>query len=151
MNSMREFFRKIQKTAHSYGVRKIAEQLNLQRGTFYNKLNTDESCIHHKLTLQEFIDIVRITNDKSILISLCGLFNYSAYELPNTTELADEALLDVINSVHISSGQTHRAMAEALEDGRITQEEYVMFSRQVFGLLSGIMSWQARVQAMVDG
>lgn len=151
MNLTTELSEKIRKAAQNYGIRKLAEIMNLQRGTLYNKLNTDDSCTHHKLTLQEFIDIIHITSDYDLLNNLCALFNYSAYKLPNKTEIADEALLDIINSIHISSGRTHKEMADALADGQITTNEYTKFSSQVMNLLSGIVSWQARVKVMVDG
>ena len=144
-----EIYNQLQKTALNYGIPKLAEKLNLQRGTLYNKLNRSESCNYHKLNLQEFIDIISVTKDFNILISLCGLFNYSAYALPLTHQIADQALLDVINDVYINSGLTHKAMAEALDDGQITQIEYIEFANQAFRFLSAILTWQQKVKAMV--
>lgn len=146
-----DIYRQLQIAAQAYGINELATQLNIQRGTLYNKLNFSETCIFHKLNLQEFIQIIQITGDFNILISLCGLFNYSAFALPKKSkELADSALLDVINDVYVNSGLTHKSMAKALDDGKITQDEYIHFANQAFKFLSAIVTWQDRVKAMVS-
>lgn len=149
MDFQNDVFELIRQVAYGYGVEKLAAKMGIQRGTLYNKLNNDDGSAHHKLTLQDFIQIITITGQYEPLLGLCGLFDHVAYKLPDLTNLADDALLDIINSVHISGGQTHQAMADALEDGRITPDEYTQFSNQVFAWLSAILAWQARVKGMV--
>ena len=139
----------IRTTAYEYGVDKLAAKLAVQKGTLYNKLNNDDGSAHHKITLQDFIQIINITGDYKPLLSLCGLLDHAAYKFPDLSNLGDEALLDIVNTVHIEGGQSHKVLADALADGQVTQDECVAFERQVFMWLSAILALRSRVHGMV--
>lgn len=93
--------------------------MGLAPGTLYNKLNNDEGCSHHKLTLQDFIAILGITGDTAALQGLAGLFDHAVFPLPQMEQMGDDALLDMVNQVYVQGGRAHTVMAEALADGQV--------------------------------
>ena len=96
-----DVFELIRQSAYHYGVPKLAAKMGLAPGTLYNKLNNDEGCSHHKLTLQDFIAILGITGDTAALQGLAGLFDHAVFPLPQMEQ-----------------------MGEALADGQVSEEEY---------------------------
>ena len=139
----------VRTASYQYGVDTLAPKMGIQKGTLYNKLNNDDGSAHHKITLQDFIQIITITGDYKPLLSLCGLLDHAAYKFPDLSNLGDEALLDIVNTVHIEGGQSHKVLADALADGQVTQDECVAFERQVFMWLSAILALRSRVHGMV--
>ena len=141
----------IRSTSYQYGIDKLAPKMGIQKGTLYNKLNNDDGSAHHKITLQDFIQIITVTGDYTPLLSLCGLLDHAAYKFPDLSSLGDDALLDIVNTVHIEGGQSHKVLADALADGQVTQDECAAFEHQVLMWLSAILALRHRVNDMVVG
>ena len=98
-----DVFELIRQSAYHYGVPKLAAKMGLAPGTLYNKLNNDEGCSHHKLTLQDFIAILGITGDTAALQGLAGLFDHAVFPLPQMEQMGDDALLDMVNQVYVQT------------------------------------------------
>lgn len=144
-----DVFELVRQAAYAYGVPKLAAKMGCQPGTLYNKLNNDEGCSHHKLTLQDFIQITTITGDTAPLQGLAGLFDCALYCLPDVSDLADDALLDMVNRVHTKGGQAHAAMAAALADGNVSAEEYAAYSAECREWLAAIVTLKRRFKGLV--
>lgn len=135
--------------AYAYGVPQLAAKMGMQIGTLYNKLNLDESCHHHKLSLQDLIHIMNITGDIRPLAAMAALFNHAVYCLPEQNGLADEALLDLVNKTQINAGVAHLAMAESLADGSVSPQEFARIARDCHEWLSAIIALKCRFKSMV--
>lgn len=149
MSLQTDVFEQVRTAAYAYGVPRLAAKMGIQPGTLYNKLNNDDSCSHHKITLQDFIQIINITDDFAPLLALAALFDHATYRLPDMSALGDDALLDLVNQVHINGGHSHNVLACALADGRITAEEYQRYAHESQHWLAAILALKNRVKTMV--
>ena len=76
------------------------------------------------------------------------MFEHSAYELPKVSA-SDDALLDMVNNVHIRGGMAHGSMAEALADGRVSEAEFAQFAHDCRHWLAGIIGMKHRFKTLV--
>lgn len=144
-----DVFELIRQSAYHYGVPKLATKMGLAPGTLYNKLNNDEGCSHHKLTLQDFIAILGITGDTAALQGLAGLFDHAVFPLPQMEQMGDDALLDMVNQVYVQGGRAHTVMAEALADGQVSEEEYSAYDLECRQWVAAIVALRRRFKNMV--
>lgn len=144
-----DVFELIRQSAYHYGVPKLAAKMGLAPGTLYNKLNNDDGCSHHKLTLQDFIAILTITGDTTALQGLAGLFDHAVFPLPQMDRLGDDALLDMVNQVYVQGGRAHTVMAEALSDGQVSEGEYCSYDHECQQWLAAIVALRRRFKNMV--
>lgn len=128
----------------SYGVPKLASQMGVSTGTLYNKLNLNDSSQLHKPTLADFTQIVSITHSTAPLQALCMLFSGVFYRLPDVKDFPNEALLEIVNQVHIKSGDVHGVMQNALSDGVVTPDEVKSFDKECQQWLAAILELKAR-------
>lgn len=144
-----DVFELTRQVAYSYGVVKLAAKMGINAGTLYNKLNTDDSCTHHKLSVQDLIHIIGITGDMTPLAAFAALFDHALYRLPQHNNTADDALLDLVNQTQINAGTAHLAMAEALADGCISPQEFGRIALGCHDWLSAIVTLKCRFKSMV--
>lgn len=135
--------------AYRYGIPKLAAKMGIQPGTLYNKLNNDEGCAHHKLTLQDLIQIISVTGDTRPLAGLAALFDHALYPLADMRHVSDDALLDLVHRTHISAGQAHRTMADALADGDVTAEEFARVANDCRDWIAAIITLKLRFGGLV--
>ncbi len=149
MKLTQDVYEETRKAAIAYGVPELALKMGIGNpGVLYNKLNHGDSCSHHKLTLADLIQIITITGNTAPLHALCAVFEHSAYELPKVSA-SDDALLDMVNNVHIRGGMAHGSMAEALADGRVSEAEFAQFAHDCRHWLAGIIGLKHRFKTLV--
>lgn len=138
----------LQKAAFNYGVDKLAAEMGLSAGTLYNKLSLNPDCRHYT-GLDEFIHILRHSQNLQPLQVLCRLFGGVFYRLPTLDCVSDSALLDIVNRVHAEGGDVHRAMSDALEDGVVTSDEFRNVDHELMDWIAAIIELRGRFRSLV--
>lgn len=146
---MNDVFEATRTAAYGYGIPKLAAKMGIQPGTLYNKLNNDEGCAHHKLTLQDLIQIISVTGDTRPLAGLAALFDHALYPLSPLSRMSDDALLDLVNRIQINGGTAAATLSDALADGRVDAGEYAAFAQDCRQWLSAIITLKLRCKDMV--
>lgn len=134
----------LREVSMSYGVDRLAVHMGTPKGTLYNKLNLNDSSQQHKPTLADFTQIMAVTKNTEPLQALCALFGGVFYELPDLSRFADDALLEIVNRLHVQGGEAHKVMSDALEDGVITVAEAKAFKEACQQWLAAILELRAR-------
>lgn len=139
----------LREAALSYGVKRLAGQMNASRTVLYNKLNPNPST-PHKATLADFINICQLSGATAPMQALAQELGGVFYRLPNLSLLGDDALLDMVNRVHAEGGDVFRVLSAALADGRIDRADLRRWQPEVQDWLAAILELSARVQGMAD-
>ncbi|MEN6082808.1 phage regulatory CII family protein [Chromobacterium piscinae] len=134
-------------SAKAFGITKLAGVMRVSAGVLTNKLAPVTH--HHKATLDDFIQVLRITQDLSPLDALCRLFDSARYQLPRLDNVSDSALLDLVNKVHAEGGDVHRCMNEALADGIVTQDEFNEVDCELMEWIAAIVELRNRFGSLV--
>lgn len=142
-------FEEINRVARCFSIPKLASLMNVSKGALWNKFSNSENTRHHKVTLGDFIDVMRLSGDVRPLEVLASHFDCVIYRLPDLSNCSDEALLDLVNKVHAEGGDVHREMSNALADGIVTPEEYAAVHREVDEWLAAILELRARFKGLV--
>ena len=109
--------------ANGLGREDIADELGIVKGTLDNKLKMDpKNCF----TVEEVIALCELTDDDSILKTMCaerGLMVYDPIEtMPDGGNVLHEVLLGVLN-IDIATGNLSKLTKDAVEDGKIDTQE----------------------------
>lgn len=139
----------LREAALSYGVKRLAGQMQASRTVLYNKLNPNPST-PHKATLADFIRICQLSGATAPMQALAQELGGVFYRLPDMTQMGDDALLDVVNRVHAEGGDVFRGLSVALADGFIDHAELRCWLPEVQEWLAAILELSARVQGMAD-
>lgn len=129
------------------GVPAVASKMGIPVGTLYNKLNLHD---HHKLTVQDLLQIITITGDFAPLIALCHTFALVCFAAPDLSRVSDGALLEIINKIGVEGGQFHAAVGKALADGKISAADYRTVSAEALDYMAAIAEAASRFKGMVD-
>lgn len=123
--------------ANGLGRDDIADELGIVKGTLDNKLKHSDlkSCF----TVEEVLKLCEITDDDSILKSMCadrGLVAYDPIEtMPDGGDIFSEVLHGVLK-IDIETGNLSKVVHDALEDGVINDEEADAISSSLKSLRS---------------
>lgn len=145
-----DVYEELRHQAREFGIEKLAALMGVSLGTLYNKLNLSEATTHHKITLADYIQIVTFTKQPTPHYALSGMLGMAAFLLPDMRDQSDEALLDIVNRVHIEGGDVHRALATALAAPAITAEQAQRVRNESLQWIAAILELDARVQGMVS-
>lgn len=133
---------------HAYGVEAMANALLMVEGTLHNKCNADEDS-HHKPTMQDVVNVTRVSGDHRVLESLDRMFNRAGYDL-NAGPVSDEALLELLCRVGGESGAMHHALHTSLEDGKFTLDDLHLVRGEAFDLINAVLNFVQRLEGLVD-
>lgn len=124
--------RTIHKTASSYsgGIRKLANDLNLQPGTFSNKCNPSLST--HILNIKELIDICKQTGDLSPLHEIARKLHCVCVPIETYKGISDMQLLDAWSDWEIQRAETMKEIKNALNLHQITALQIDRIQREMF-------------------
>jgi len=122
----------IAKTGRDFpgGVKSLAEKLSVNQGTLYNKCNPGMSS--HRLTLQEALNIMRLSQDMRILEVLCRKTHRACISQIQFRHAGDMALFDAWTASDMEHGRTVETIRNALSDERIDKDEYREIRSEMF-------------------
>lgn len=152
MQPSHDVYEELRREARQFGVEKLAAMMGISPGTLYNKLNLNDTTAHHKITLADYIQIITFTRQAGPHRALSTMLGGVFHLLPDMRDKSDEALLDIVNRVHIEGGDVHRALATALAMPTVTREQAALIDRESLQWVAAILELRARVNGMVvDG
>ena len=133
-----------------YPVRRgqIGRRDGAERGHAVQQIVLNPDCRHYT-GLDEFIHILRHSQNLQPLQVLCRLFGGVFYRLPTLDCVSDSALLDIVNRVHAEGGDVHRAMSDALEDGVVTSDEFRNVDHELMDWIAAIIELRGRFRSLV--
>ncbi|MDP1886630.1 phage regulatory CII family protein [Polaromonas sp.] len=133
---------------HGYGVEAMANALLMVEGTLHNKCNADEDS-HHKPTMQDVVNVTRVSGDHRILESLDRMFNRAGYDL-NAGPVSDEALLELLCRVNSESGAMHHALHKGLAQDDFSLNDLYLVRSEAFDLINAVLNFVQRLEGLVD-
>jgi hypothetical protein len=126
----------------------LAAKMGMPAGTLYNKLNPHEST-HHKLTLQDVIQITAITGDLRLLKALAQTLGCVCFPVPNLHHVSDEALLELINNVGAEGGDFYRAINVALGKKRPEAKDVARIHKEALEFIGAIVEAMTRTEGLL--
>ncbi len=150
MQASHDVYEELRKEARQFGVEKLAAMMGVSPGTLYNKLNLNDTTAHHKITLADYIQIITFTRQAGPHQALSAMLGGVFHLLPNMRDQSDEALLDIINRIHIEGGDVHRELAHAISMPKFTREQAALIDRESLEWVAAILELRARVNGMVS-
>ncbi|WP_054285749.1 phage regulatory CII family protein [Gulbenkiania mobilis] len=147
-----DVYEELRRESRQFGVEKLAAMMGMSPGTLYNKLNLNDTTAHHKITLADYIQIITFTRQAGPHRALSTMLGGVFHLLPDMSDKSDEALLDIVNRVHIEGGDVHRELAAALATPSVTRDQAARIEREALQWVAAILELRARVNGMVgDG
>lgn len=137
-------------TTGAAGVPALAAKMGMPAGTLYNKLNPHEST-HHKLTLQDVIQISAITGDLRVMKALAQTLGCVCFPVPNLNHVSDEALLELINNVGAEGGDFYRAVNVALGRKRPEPRDVASIHKEGLEFIGAIVEAMVRTEGLLRG
>lgn len=150
MTPSHDVYEDLRQVARKFGVEKLAAMMGISPGTLYNKLNLNDTTTHHKTTLADYIQIITVTKQVSPHQALSAMLGGVFHLLPDMHDQSDEALLDIINRIHMEGGDVHRALANALATPGISKAQARVIDVEAMQWVAAILELRSRVQGMVS-
>ncbi len=121
----------IQETAQRYlgGAGALGEAIGTNPRTFTNKCNPK---MHHQLTLDECVAVMRVSKDHRILEALAEDLGYLCIRLETDQQLSDTDVLVSWADWYVELGELAGVVASALRDRKITLSEYYAVRAQMY-------------------
>jgi hypothetical protein len=132
------------------GVVALAAKMGVPPGTLYNKLNPHPTeSMHHKLSLDDVIQITVITGDLRLVQALTQALGCVCFAVPDLDRVSDEALLELINNVGAEGGDFHRAINTALGRKRPDAADIGDIRKQGMEFIAAIVEAMTRTEGLV--
>lgn len=142
-------FEAFRQLVYLHDVKRLAPQLGMRPGTLWNKADADADS-HNQPTLRDVVALTQVTGDTRVLDALNELFGRAAFEVPLPDSASDEALLELITSMGVESGEFHAAVRHALVSRRFTLLELQAIRAEAFDLVGAVMTLVARLEGLLD-
>lgn len=142
-------FEAFRQLAYTFGVVELAQQMGLKPGTLYNKADADEDT-HHQPTLRDVMLATRLTGDMRVLDALNEQFGRAAFDVKPLANVSDEALLELLLTLHQESGEFHSVMRSALIDRNFNRASLGVIRAEAFDMVSALMTLVTRLEGLLD-
>ncbi len=142
-------FEAFRRLVYRHDVKRLAPQMGMKAGTLYNKADADTDS-HNQPTLRDVVALTQLTGDYSVLDSLNEMFGRAAFDVSPHTQVSDAALLELLTQLGIEKGDFHRALHDALTDGKFSLQELQRIRATAFDLVAALMTLVARVEGLRD-
>ena len=152
---MREFISAIDeakyRVVHDFpgGAVRLGPLVGMRPGVLSNKVNPD--CETHHLTVDEAIVIQNATGNCAVLNAEAMALNRICIELADFSGSSDVEILTAYAKYHAELGETAKAIAAALEDGRLTKREVDKIRLEGFQDMQTFFALLHRLEALIDG
>lgn len=140
--------RAVYDTVHDIGPERIATLIGRTVGTVYNKANPESET--HVFSLIEGRSICLTTQDYRILGAFAQDLNHAAIPLGDYRQTSDLELLNLYTNVDEQSGHLATEIREALDDGKITQDELLKIRSRVHDQVRAIFTLLGRLEGMAQ-
>lgn len=142
-------FEAFRRLVYRHDVKWLAPQMGMKAGTLYNKADADTDS-HNQPTLRDVVALTQLTGDYSVLDSLNEMFGRAAFDAVSHADVSDAALLELLTQLGIEKGDFHRALHDALTDGKFSLQELQRIRATAFDLVAALMTLVARVEGLRD-
>jgi len=131
-------------TGHDYpgGTSSLGPRIGISGNILANKLNPN--CTTHRLTLDEAMHIMVITNDHRIFTAMSSELGYMVTPLAMSS---DESVVQSLTHTIAEFGEMINAVSDSLKDNRITPLE----RRRINKELCDLMSEAGRLSTLIEG
>ncbi len=130
------------------GATHLAPLVNMNPGTLANKVNP--AMENHHLTVKEAVAIQNTTQDFRVLSAEAAVLNHAIVPLGNFEGVSDIEILTAYANFHSEIGQTSMVIAEALNDQRVTHQEFQSVRKEFFEAISTGLEFLNRMEALID-
>lgn len=130
------------------GATQLAPLVNMNPGTLANKANP--AMENHHLTVKEAVAIQYTTQDFRVLAAEAAALNHAIVPLGNFEGVSDLELLTAYANYHSEIGQTAIVIAEALNDIRVTRQEFQAVHKEFFEAVGTGLEFLNRMEALID-
>lgn len=130
------------------GARAMGKLLNKAPNVLSNEINPSQP--NHKLGLLDAIYIIHISGDFQLLEAIAACLNHSIVSLGDFSATSDTELLDLYARWHGEIGDVAREVSMALEDGRISRDEFERIRQEGIEQIHWFFEFQARLEALID-
>lgn len=142
-------FEAFRQLAYAHGVVELALAMGIKPGTLYNKADADEET-HHQPTLRDVVLATTLTGDMRVLDALNEQFGRAAFDVLPLAHVSDEALLELLLTLHKESGEFHSVMRSALIDRNFNRESLRVIRGEAFDMVGALMTLVKRLEGLVD-
>lgn len=138
------------RVVHDYpgGAVKLASQLAMNAGTLSNKVNP--GCEGHHLSVREALAIQHATRDFRIIQAEAQLLDGIFLHFGHIPRVSDTELLTAYARWHEDIGETAKAIAEALADGKISRTEINRVRKEFQDDIARGFEFLERLEAVCD-
>lgn len=130
------------------GATRLASLVNMNPGTLANKANPGME--NHHLTVKEAVAIQNTTRDFRILAAEAAALNHAIVPIGDYEGVSDLEILTAYANYHSDIGETSAIIADALNDSRITREEYQAVKSEFYKATRTGLEFLNRMEALID-
>lgn len=142
-------FEAFRRVVYRHDVKRLAPQMGMKAGTLYNKADADTDS-HNQPTLRDVVALTQLTGDTSVLDAMNEMFGRAAFDVAPHAQVSDSALLELLTKLGIEKGDFHKALHDALTDGKFSLQELQQIRATAFDLVGALMTLVARVEGLRD-
>jgi hypothetical protein len=126
-----EIIEAIQTAAQQYGVKALAAALDMAPSTLYQKLNPYGDRTIAKLSLEESVEIMRITGNYDALVTMAGNLGFSV-DAVGKDPINENTAYPALSHAMSTLGELASALKKDMGDNRLTTREKLdLFSKAV--------------------
>lgn len=130
------------------GAVRLGPLVGIKPGTLSNKVNPQLET--HHLTVDEAVAIQNAAQDFRILYAEAELLNHAAIPLGNYNNVSDVELLNVYARLHAEIGDLAESINDALDDHRITREDFNTIAKEGGQMVQAWLELRARLEGLID-
>jgi len=139
---MEEVHRAIHETVLDAGPKTLAHLMGMSHTALLNRSNPSDDT--HRLNVEHFLQVLVHSNDMRSLKALAGEFGY---ELVPKERAAPQNLTTALLHMSAEVADVTRAVADALDDGRVSQTEKQAIKRELVGARESLDVLEESVKA----
>lgn len=132
-----------------FGMKRLAALLGISLSSMYGK--TDPLDHASQLTVWDVMRITMLTRDTRIVEAISRSVGGAHYQLPDLTEVPDDALLNLLMEADIQRGRFSTDLRQAMQDQRINPAELKQLDTDLLDVISVYAELRARLASMATG
>lgn len=139
---MEEVHRAIHETVLASGPKELAHKMGMSHTTLLNRANPNDDT--HRLNVEQLLQIMLHSGDASVLRAMAAEFGYELVEKQAPQAMG---LTAALLSMSAEVADVTRAVADALEDGKVSQTEKQLIKRELLGARESLDVLEASIKA----
>lgn len=139
---MEDVLRAIHEALLEAGPKQIAHKMGTSHTSLLNRANPNDDT--HRLNVEQFLQILLHSGDMRPLKALADVFGY---QLVSKEQAAATTLTSALLHMSAEVADVTRAVANALDDGHVSQTEKALIKRELAGARESLEVLEASVRA----